>query len=181
MVAAPSQDMPDGLSFSLQSACSSHAAQLQLDPSSKIQVYKDIRVEYGCEPYIQKCSNRHLRRTLAQFRTGSHWLNIETGRHRGTLRENRNYPLCIYRVVNPGLDAVQFDSFDSDDEAADPIEDEYHAIFACSGYVYGRQLLQDLFSESISTVGQFLCQPNCNRVAEFLTWTRHMRLNHQPS
>ena len=93
------------------------------------------------------------------------------------MRENRTCPLCNYRVVNPGLDAAQFDSFDSDDEADDPIEDEHHAIFACSGYVYARQLLfQDLFSESISTLGQFLCQPTCNRIAKFLTWIRHMRL-----
>ena len=107
--------------------------------------------------------------------------DIETGRHQGTTRENRTCPLCNYRVVNPGLDAAQFDSFDSDDEATDPIEDEHHAIFACSGYVYAGQLFQDLFGESISTVGQFLSQPNCNRVAKFLTWIRHVRLNHRPS
>ena len=181
MEEAPSQGAPDGLSFSLQSAYSAHAAQLQLDPSSKAQVYKDIKAGYGCEPYIQNYSNRHLRRIVAQFRTGSHWLNKETGRHRGTIRENRICSLCNYRVVNPGLDAAQFDSFDSDDEAADPIEDEHHAIFACSGYVYARQLFQDLFSEPISTVGQLLSQPNCNSVAKFLTWIRHMRLNLQPS
>ena len=181
MVAAPSQGAPDGLSFSLQSAYSAHAAQLQLDPSSKIQVYKDIKVGYGCEPYIQNCSNRHLQRIVAQYCTGSHWLNIETGRHRDTIRKIRICPLCNYRVVNPGLDAAQFDSFDSDDGAADPIEDEHHAICACSGYGYARQLFQDLFSESISSVDQFLSQPNCNCVAKFLTWIRHMRLELQPS
>ena len=40
------------LSFSLQSAYSAHAAQVKLDPSSKTQVYKDIKVGYGYEPYI---------------------------------------------------------------------------------------------------------------------------------
>ncbi len=44
----------------------------------------------------------------------------------------------------------QFDSFDSDEDADDPIEDEHHVIFACSGYVYVRQLFQDLFGESTS-------------------------------
>ena len=72
VVAAPSPEIPDGLAFSLQSACSAHAAQLQLDPSSKTQIYRDIKVGYGCEPYIQNCSNRYLRRSVAQFRTGSH-------------------------------------------------------------------------------------------------------------
>ena len=85
--------------------------------------------------------------------------------------------MCNHRVLNLGLPAAQFDSFDSDEDADDPIEDEHHVIFACSGYVYARQLFQDLFSGSTSTVGQFLSQPNPNRVAKFLTWVRSMRLN----
>ncbi len=35
-------------------------------------------------------------------------------------------------------------------------------------YVYARQLFQDLFSESIATIGQFLGQPNpdlCGQVS----------------
>ena len=79
------------------------------------------------------------------------------------------------------LDDGQFDSFNADNEAADPVEDEHHANFACSGYVYARPPFQDLFSEAISTVGLFLSQPNCNRVANFLTWIRHMRLDLQRS
>ncbi len=85
--------------------------------------------------------------------------------------------MCNHRVLNPGLPAAQFDSFDSDEDADDPIEDEHHVIFACSGYVYARQLFPDLFSETTSTVGHFLGQPNPNRVAKFLTWFRSMRLN----
>ncbi len=83
--------------------------------------------------------------------------------------------MCNHRVLNPGLPAAQFDSFDSDEDADDPID---HAIFACSGYVYARKLFQDLFSESFSTVGQFQSQPNPNCVAKFLTWVGSMRLNH---
>ncbi len=37
----------------------------------------------------------------------------------------------------------------------DLIEDEHH-IFARAGYVYARQLFQDLFSDSIAAVGHFL-------------------------
>ncbi len=158
--------------------------------------------------------------------------------------------MCNHRVLNPGLPAAQFDSFDSDEDADqgwtdhvdmpgtphemvrkmwilpgptpgkviqstsrkskmpgdpsgpgmafsyagtrdsspwvlpglsspdadDPIEDEHHVIFACSGYVYARQLFPDLFSET-PTVGHFLSQPNPNRVAKFLTWVGSMRLN----
>ena len=70
------------------------------------------------------------------------------------------------------------DSFDLDEDGADPIEDQHHLIFACSGYVNATQLFQDLFSKSSSAVGQFLSQPNLIHVAKFLTWIGSMRLKH---
>ncbi len=69
-----------------------------------------------------------------------------------------NHWLHTRRVLHPGLPAAQFDTFDSDEDSDDPIEDEHQVIIACSGYVYARQLFQHLFSESITTVGQFLSQ-----------------------
>ena len=33
----------------------------------------------------------------------------------------------------PGIPAAQFDSFGSDEDAPDPIEDEPHTIYSCSG------------------------------------------------
>ena len=80
-------------------------------------------------------------------------------------------------ALDPGLPAAQFDSFDSDEVAEDPSEDEHYIVFACSGYVYAGQPFQDLFSKLTSTVGQLLSQPNPNHVANFLTWIS-MRLNH---
>ncbi len=99
---------------------------------------------------------------IAQFWTGSHWLNIETGRHQGIARQDRTFQMCNHRVLKPGLPAAQFDTFDSDEDAYDTIEDEHHVMFACSGYVYARQLFT-------STIGHFLSQPNPNCVAKFLT------------
>ena len=90
-------------------------------------------VRYRCEPYIRKCSNKPLRRIMAQFRTGSHWLNVETGMHRGIARENRTCHVCSHDVVNPGLRDAHFDGFDSDEGTPDPFQDEQHVIFACSG------------------------------------------------
>ncbi len=55
----------------------------------------------------------------------------------------------VHKAV--GLPAAQFDSFDSDEDADDPIEDEHHVIFACSGYVYARQLFPDLYSKTTSS------------------------------
>ena len=85
--------------------------------------------------------------------------------------------MCPQRIINPGLPAAQFDSFDSDEEDANHIEDEHHMIFDCSGYSYARDLFKDLFSQDIVTVGQFLNQPNHHRLAKFLTWARMMRMN----
>ena len=85
--------------------------------------------------------------------------------------------MCAHRCVNPGLPAAHFDSFDSDDEASDPIEDEHHVVFDCPGYAYARELFPDIVSNAIVSVGQFLNQANCNRVAKFLTWVRAMRMN----
>ena len=42
--------------------------------------YHQIKLAYACEPYIQQANNSHLRKIIAQFRTGPHWLHIKTGR-----------------------------------------------------------------------------------------------------
>ncbi len=94
LVAAPTEEHPERQSYSLHAACSAHVAQLQSDPSSKTEVYRDIKVGYSCKPYIQNCSNKHLRRIITQFQTGSHWLNIKTGRHQGTARQDRTCQMC---------------------------------------------------------------------------------------
>ena len=177
LVPTPEDDNPDLQSFSVQSARSAFIAEIQSGNSSKALVYKGIKEGYKCEAYIQDSKNKHLRRIMAQFRTGSHWLHIETGRHAKTDVKNRTCPMCPQRIINPGLPAAQFDSFDSDEEDANHIEDEHHMIFDCSGYSYARDLFKDLFSQDIVTVGQFLNQPNHHRLAKFLTWARMMRMN----
>ena len=80
--------------------------------------------------------------------------------------------MCTFKLSNPGLPAALWDAFDSDDDSDGPIEDERHAILDCPGYVYARHQFQDLFQRHITTVSQFLNQPQCNRLAKFLTWIR---------
>ncbi len=65
---------------------------------------------------------------------------------------------------------AQVDTFDSDEDADDPIEDEHQGTFAWSGYVHARHPFQDLCSKSVSAVGQSWSQLNPNRVANCLTW-----------
>ena len=164
-VNVPTTDGHSHCSFSIQSA------QLSSSTSSRAATYRDVKVGYGCEPYMQQSNNRHLRRIVAQFRTGSHWLNIETGRHKKVDRLGRICPMCVSKITNPDVLA-----FDPDEDAPD-LEDEHHAIFECSAYATTRQMCSDLFPSHVSTVSQFLNQPDCNRLAKLLTWIRMLRLN----
>ena len=83
----------------------------------------------------------------------------------------------LLKLTNPGIAPECWDAFDSDDESSGHIEDEHHAFFDCSGYTYARELFQDLFQSHITSISQFLNQPQCNRLAKFLTWIRMMRMN----
>ena len=87
--------------FSLSVARSHHVEQLSQQTSSKTSMCRSIKIGYACEPYIQQTSNRHLRRILAQFRTGSHWLNMETGRHRKQDRKDETCPIGSSTQVCP--------------------------------------------------------------------------------
>ena len=172
----PTADNPDLQTFSLRSRQIAHEAKLSTEEGRTI-VYRGIKEGYGCEPYILSVKNRHHRRILAQFRTGSHWLNIETGRYTGTARNDRKCPMCPEKITNPGIPAQHFDAFDTEEEACEAVEDEHHMLFDCSGYASARIQFQDLFSSNITTVGQFLNQPDCTRVAKFLIWARALRVN----
>ena len=77
----------------------------------------------------------------------------------------------------PRSSPQEFDAFDTDEECSDPIEDEHHAIVYCSAYADAREQYRDLFQIHIMTVGDFLNQPQCNRLAKFLTWIRMLRMN----
>ena len=148
-----------------------------LETSSKSMTYHQIKLGYACEPYIQQANNSHLRKIMAQFRTGSHWLQIETERHVKLAKQDRTCPMCFFKLTNPGIAFECWDAFDSDDESTGHVEDEHHAIFDCSGYKYARELFQDLFQSHITSISQFLNQPQINKLAKFLTWIRMMRMN----
>ncbi len=77
---------------------------------------------------------------------------------------------CAKRSLFCFIFSCQLTGCDSDEDADDLIEDEHHVTFACSGYVYARQLFPDLLSETTSTVGHFPSQPNPIGVANLLTW-----------
>ena len=83
---------------------------------------------------------------------GSRWLNIETW-HKNIPRRDRSWPACSHKSVNSGLSVDQFDSFHSDEESSDPVEDEHHVLFDCPSYTYARQLISDTFALAIHMPG----------------------------
>ena len=87
--------------FSLSVVQTQDVGQLSQEKSSKASMYRSIGC--ACESYIQQISNRHPRWVLAQFCTGSHWLNIETGRHRKQDRKDRTCPMCTHWLIHPCL------------------------------------------------------------------------------
>lgn len=72
--------------------------------------------------------------------------------------------MSSFKLTNPGLTPKCWNAFDSDDESSGHIEDERHAYFDCSGYVYAREHFQDPIENHITTVSQFVNQPQCNQL-----------------
>ena len=47
----------------------------------------------------------------------------------------------------------------------------------CPGYGLAREQFHDLFQSHITAVSQFFNQPQCIRLAKFLTWIKACRMN----
>ena len=80
--------------------------------SSKLGLYSIIKQISGAEKYLTKIPNTKHRIDMTRLRLCSHSLNIETGRHNATKREDRICALCSTGTV----------------------EDEIHALTQCSVY-----------------------------------------------
>jgi hypothetical protein len=80
------------------------------------------------QPYLTEVDSRARMASLARFRTGCHWLRVETGRHEGVDRPSRVCPHCSLGAV----------------------EDEHHMVFDCPKYA---RLRAD-YSECVFGVGQ---------------------------
>ena len=110
-----------------------------------------IRLSFVASPTFHRPKNYHLRRTIALFRTGTHWLQVCKGRYLKDDLQKRLCPTC--RVV----------------------DDEAHAIFSCPYYSAQRAKFADLFAGERS-LRSFLVSNPTHRVALFLTECRAARL-----
>ncbi len=66
------------------------------------------------------------------------------GRREKMIMSDRTRLMCAHVFMNPGLPEQQFDSFDSDKEVADPVEDEHCVTFDTPEYTYARKQFLDL-------------------------------------
>ena len=128
-----------------------HVGELSACAKSKVQHYVScvrggISLE-GYQPaeYLAAVADRPRRERLAQLRTGSHWLRVETGRWQRLERAQRLCPHCDAGIV----------------------EDEMHLVFDCALYNGVRQQFADLFSSGDRNLDSFLSQHPV-RVAQFV-------------
>ncbi len=112
------------------------------------EAYFSFKTEFRYEPYISQAKNKHLRKEIALFRTGSHWLMVRKGRIDNIPYHKRLCPCC--RVV----------------------DDEMHAIFHCTLYESERLAFADLF-EGDQNLRFFLASNPVHRVALFLIACKH--------
>ena len=123
---------------------------MQPDEGSRRQLtYFSFKTQFRTEPYISEAKNAHLRRVLACFRTGSHWLQVQTGRFSNIDFQHRHCPTC-----------------------SDVVEDEHHALFVCPDYDHLRSKCADLFSTT-TDLRSFLTQNAVHKFA--LTECRALR------
>ena len=79
---------------------------------------------YQPAAYLAAVADRPRRARLAQLRTGSHWLRVESGRWQRLERDQRVCSHCVVATV----------------------EDESHMVFDCPKYAGLRQQYADLFA-----------------------------------
>ena len=113
--------------------------------TSKLIAYKSFRsVDYYPQTYLGKLKDSAVRKSFTKFRTGSHWLDIETGRFLKKPKAERFCSVC----------------------GRNEIGDESHFIFQCPAFDIIRQQYQDLFRED-HDLQSFMLQ-DYRKVASFV-------------
>ena len=178
LIPSPTEEQPHRRQFSLVSAQSQHIQQLSLETSSKSMTYHQTSWAMP----VSRIYSRPTTATSGRSYHCPHTGRVPLASHRDRTpqklaKQDRTCPMCFCKLTNPGIAPECWDAFDSDGESSSHIEDEHHAIFDCSGYTYARELFQGLFQSHITSITQFLNQPQCNRLAKFITWIRMMHMN----
>jgi hypothetical protein len=93
----------------------------------KLRTYKTFKFNFCTEPYVSNCQSRFKRSLIAQLRSGTLPLRIETGRHRNVKLEDRICQFCDMHVI----------------------EDEFHFVQECPNYSNIRVKLHNSVENSI--------------------------------
>ena len=72
----------------------------ELANSSKLYLYKDYKLYYEHETYLNCLNIRKFRHTLSKCKSGCHNLEVEVGRHHGLPKHDRLCRLCKDEVEN---------------------------------------------------------------------------------
>jgi hypothetical protein len=119
----------DGITTSLESEWQdsiNKPGNHKKNEGNKLRTYATFKSQFQFEPYLIHVRNRQHRRSLCQFRTSCHKLNIERGRYHNIRVADRICPFCNQNKV----------------------EDEMHFFLECPLYDDERNTyLQKVFSE----------------------------------
>ena len=99
--------------------------------SSKLSIYASFKRTFGKEKYLDTLTLKKFIKSLAQFRTSNHNLEIEIGRHKGLRMEER---ICVY----------------CEKQNIIVIEDEYHLLLCCPMYTELRQKYPSISGREIN-------------------------------
>lgn len=124
----------------------------------KLRTYCQIKENFGTEKYVKLNLSRSQRSFLAQLRSGTLPLQIETGRFRGIDIKFRQCHFC------------------------DQIEDEYHFLFDCCEYVNERHNFlsstnYDMSQGSQADTLRFLCTQYARRLSKYVSQIWNIRKN----
>ena len=107
----------------------------------KLRTYRQFKLNYGLEEYLYQISNPLVRKELTKFRTSTHKLMIEVGRHCNINLENRLCKMCHHKVI----------------------EDEKHFLLQCPYYHKNRIVLMN----KIKVISPLITNLN---IADQLIW-----------
>ena len=113
------------------------------DGHTKIETYQSFKTEFKMEPYL-KLRNQKYRTQIAKFRTSSHTLAIETGRHTKpiTPQQRRTCKQCTSGAV----------------------ETEKHAVLSCDAY----NNVREPFLETVKNVKPDLLQQSITEQYKYI-------------
>jgi hypothetical protein len=96
----------------------------------KLRTYRTLKSQYGKESYVDNFLSKNRRSLIAQVRTGTSFLRIETGRYERQLAPNGQFEkLPVEKRTCRLCDQNE-------------VEDEYHFLVKCKRYTSARVILR---------------------------------------